>query len=70
MSMMSDHQRTPLLTRIWDSNMAYSFRRNPVAIVSMLIFLVIVMAAILAPLIAPTNPVSYTHLTLPTICSV
>lgn len=56
MSMMSDHQGTPLLTRIWDSNMAYSFRRNPVAIVSMLIFLVIVMAAILAPLIAPTNP--------------
>ncbi len=36
--------------------MAYSFKRNPVAIVSMAIFLLITLSAIFAPLIAPTDP--------------
>lgn len=42
--------------RIWQSNMAYSFRRNPVAVVSFLIFAVIVVMSVLAPLIAPFDP--------------
>lgn len=42
--------------RIWNSNMAYSFRRNPVAVVSLVIFALIAILAILAPLIAPFNP--------------
>lgn len=42
--------------RIWNSNMAYSFRRNPVAVVSLVIFALIAILALLAPLIAPFNP--------------
>jgi peptide/nickel transport system permease protein len=36
--------------------MAYSFRQNPVAVVSMAIFLIITLAAILAPVFAPFDP--------------
>jgi peptide/nickel transport system permease protein len=43
-------------TRIWNSNMAYSFRRNPIAVVSMVVFSVIALMAIFAPLIAPFDP--------------
>ncbi|KAB7610034.1 ABC transporter permease [Amylibacter sp. SFDW26] len=56
MSMMADHQGNSLFARIMNSNMAYSFKRNPVAIVSMAIFLIITLAAVFAPLIAPTDP--------------
>lgn len=42
--------------KFWDSNMAYSFRRNPVAMVSMGIFLLIAILSFLAPLIAPYDP--------------
>lgn len=44
------------LARAWDSDVAYSFRTTPVALVAALVALVIVSAAILAPWIAPTNP--------------
>lgn len=43
-------------SKVWNSNMAYSFRRNPVAVISMVIFLTIAIAAFFAPLIAPYNP--------------
>ncbi|WP_291729337.1 ABC transporter permease [Leisingera sp. F5] len=43
-------------SKAWNSNMGYSFRRNPVAVVSMIIFLLIAVAAFLAPLIAPFDP--------------
>ncbi len=56
MSMMSDHQSNSLFSRIMDSNITYSFKRNPVAIISMVIFLLIAFAAAFAPLIAPTDP--------------
>lgn len=42
--------------KFWDSNMAYSFRRNPVAICSMAIFLLIAILSFLAPVIAPYDP--------------
>lgn len=42
--------------RIWDSNLAYSFRRNPVAVVSLVIFSAITLLALFAPLIAPFDP--------------
>ncbi|WP_323776119.1 ABC transporter permease [Leisingera sp.] len=42
--------------KAWNSNMGYSFRRNPVAVVSMIIFLLIAGAAFLAPVIAPYDP--------------
>ncbi|MCK0171531.1 ABC transporter permease [Aliiroseovarius sp. S1123] len=42
--------------KIWNSNIGYSFRKNPVAIVSMAIFLIIAMSALLSPLLAPYDP--------------
>lgn len=44
------------LHRWWDSDLAYSFRRSPVAMVSGAMVFILVGAALLAPLIAPTNP--------------
>lgn len=43
-------------SKAWNSNMGYSFRRNPVAVVSMIVFLMIAVASFLAPLIAPYDP--------------
>jgi len=48
--------RPSRLAAIWDSPMGYSFRRNPVAIVSFLIFALIVIVAFLSPWLAPYNP--------------
>ena len=42
--------------RIAKSGMVHSFRRNPVAVGSMLVFLCIAMAAVFAPVIAPFDP--------------
>jgi peptide/nickel transport system permease protein len=44
------------LYRMWDSDVAYAFRRSPVAIVAALVAVLIVGAAALAPFLAPTNP--------------
>lgn len=49
-------EKTSRWQRFWASNIAYSFLRNPVAIVSMTVFVLIALAAIFAPLIAPFNP--------------
>ncbi len=43
-------------SKIVNSNMGYSFRRNPVAVVSLIIFALIAIAAFFAPLIAPYDP--------------
>ncbi|MCR9236235.1 MAG: ABC transporter permease [Alphaproteobacteria bacterium] len=45
-----------LWVRLWDSNMGYSFRRNPVAVVSLIIFVAVALMAIFAPLVAPFDP--------------
>ena len=42
--------------RAWDSDLAYSFRHAPVAMVAALVTLILIGAAVLAPWIAPTNP--------------
>lgn len=42
--------------RAWDSDVAYSFRRSPVAMVAALITVIFLMGALLAPWIAPQNP--------------
>ncbi|MDX8354231.1 ABC transporter permease [Cognatiyoonia sp. IB215182] len=39
-----------------DSDIYYSFRRSPVAVVSTIVVAILVLSAIFAPLIAPTNP--------------
>jgi peptide/nickel transport system permease protein len=44
------------LARAWDSDVAYSFRRSPVAMLSGLVAVVMVGAALVAPWIAPQNP--------------
>ncbi|MGB0960314.1 MAG: ABC transporter permease [Halocynthiibacter sp.] len=56
MSDITTPQKPPLLARIWDSNLAYSFRKNPVAITSFAVFMTITLMAIFAPLIAPVDP--------------
>ncbi|MCC6007036.1 MAG: ABC transporter permease [Rhodobacteraceae bacterium] len=42
--------------RMWDSDIAWSFRHSPVAMLAGLVALIIVLAAALAPWIAPFNP--------------
>ena len=44
------------LTRFWDSDVAYTFRHSPVAMVSGVLTLVLILSAVLAPLIAPHDP--------------
>ncbi|WP_308916297.1 ABC transporter permease [Jannaschia sp. LMIT008] len=40
----------------WDSDLSYNFRRSPVAMVAAAVTLLLVLSAVFAPLIAPTNP--------------
>jgi peptide/nickel transport system permease protein len=44
------------LHRLWDSDLAYSFRRSPVAVVAGLVSCLFIVAAVLAPWIAPFDP--------------
>ena len=56
MSILNTIPQPSRWSRIRDSKIGYSFRKNPVAVASMCIFVVIVIMAILAPLIAPFDP--------------
>ncbi len=42
--------------KFWDSDFAWSFRHSPVAITASLVVVILVLAAVFAPLIAPYNP--------------
>ncbi len=59
---MTDTMETPKATpksrvaKFWDSDFAWSFRHSPVAVIASLVVVVLVLAAIFAPLIAPYNP--------------
>ncbi|MBC7131847.1 MAG: ABC transporter permease [Roseovarius sp.] len=58
---MSDEALTPAapasrLARAWQSDFIWSFRHAPVAMVSGAVVVVLVLAAVLAPVIAPHNP--------------
>jgi peptide/nickel transport system permease protein len=44
------------LNRYWDSDIAWSYRHSPVAIVASLVALTLVLGAVLAPWLAPHNP--------------
>lgn len=49
--------KTPsAIARWWDSDFAYQFRRSPVAIISFAVVVLMVLAAIFAPFIAPHDP--------------
>ncbi|HSG56573.1 ABC transporter permease [Seohaeicola saemankumensis] len=52
------------LARMWDSDIAWSFRHSPVAIVASVVALIIIMGAVLAPWIAPFNPFDSASLNL------
>ncbi|MBM1556279.1 ABC transporter permease [Sulfitobacter mediterraneus] len=56
MSMTTTATEASRWSRMWNSNMGYSFRRNPVAVVSLAIFAFITVMSLLAPLIAPFDP--------------
>ncbi len=56
MSDLSQQQQLSRFAKIMDSNMMYSFRRNPVAVASFVVFIIIAICAFLAPVIAPYNP--------------
>lgn len=47
---------TGRLARAWDSDLAWSFRSSPVAIAAAAVSVLIILAAVLAPLIAPHDP--------------
>ena len=48
-------QKSRLRTAL-ESDLFYTFKRSPVAVVSTVVVLVLVLSAVFAPLIAPTNP--------------
>lgn len=56
MSSLSTTSEPSRWAQIWNSNIAYSFRRNPVAVASLLVFAMITVMSFLAPLIAPFDP--------------
>ncbi|HHG89325.1 MAG TPA: ABC transporter permease [Devosia sp.] len=43
-------------SRAWKSDFMWSFRRTPVAIISFIVALTLILGAVLAPMIAPHNP--------------
>nr|WP_294528254.1 ABC transporter permease [uncultured Rhodopila sp.] len=53
-----------MLGRFWDSDLAYSFRTSPVAVVSALVALILVIAAAFAPWLAPHDPMDVASLSL------
>ncbi len=61
---MSDAARPAAWVRALDSDLAWSFRHSPVAVVSALLALLCVGAAILAPLLAPHDPFDLSSLDL------
>lgn len=44
------------IARAWDSDVGYAFRHSPVAMISAIVTLVLILSAIFAPLIAPHDP--------------
>jgi len=48
--------RPSWLRRTWDSDLVWSFRHSPVAVVSLIISLTLIISATAAPLIAPHDP--------------
>jgi peptide/nickel transport system permease protein len=49
-------RRPGVLSRVWHSDVGYSFRHSPLTIASALLTVLIVLGAVLAPWVAPHNP--------------
>ncbi len=56
MQLIKMRDRMNFFTNAWDSDLVWSFRQAPLAMVAALMTTVIVLAAVLAPLIAPHDP--------------
>ena len=56
MQLIKMRYRMNFFTNAWDSDLAWSFRQAPLVMVAALMTTVIVLAAVLAPLIAPHDP--------------
>ena len=56
MQLIKTRDRMNFFTNAWDSDLAWSFRQAPLVMVAALMTTVIVLAAVLAPLIAPHDP--------------
>jgi peptide/nickel transport system permease protein len=54
----------PLLRRLGDSDLFWSFRRSPVTVAAGIVTMLLVLGALLAPLIAPHNPYDLASLNL------
>ena len=52
------------LDRLWDSDVAYSFRNSPVAIGAAVVGIVLIFGALFAPWVAPSNPFDLATLNL------
>ena len=53
-----------MLARAWDSDVAWSFRHSPIAMVSAAVLLVLLVAALFCPWLAPSNPFDLASLNL------
>ncbi len=53
-----------VLARVWDSDVAYSFRRSPVAMISAFVLLLLLVSALFSRWIAPFNPFDLASLNL------
>ena len=60
----ADRTSLDALARIWDHDLAYSFRRSPVTIVAAIVALLCIGGAVFAPWIAPHNPYDLASLEL------
>ena len=57
-------QQLSLIQRAWDSDIAYSYRHSPVAVVASIVAVVLVLAAAFAPWVAPHDPFDLATLSL------
>ncbi|MGE5665191.1 MAG: ABC transporter permease, partial [Betaproteobacteria bacterium] len=52
------------LARAWDSDIAFSYRHSPVAIVASVVAFLLIASAVFAPWVAPHNPFDLASLSL------
>jgi peptide/nickel transport system permease protein len=52
------------MSRLWDSDIAYAYRRSPVVIIASIVVLLLIGMALFAPLLAPYNPFNPASLNL------
>lgn len=64
MADITPSDRPSFLARTWDSDVAWSFRHSPLAIVAAVVSILIILAAVLAPWIAPHDPFNPASLNL------